>query len=64
MTTLTQDQINNILKSAFDLIESEFYEYDEIHRQTGLNDERCKEMASDFALLRSYFVKKNTSACY
>ncbi len=49
----TVEPLIEILIAARELIESDFYEAYEIHRQTGLPMERCKEMEEHFRVLRN-----------
>jgi hypothetical protein len=54
---LTKEQLEGILEAAADLIDGEFHEAREIHRNTGLPMERCEEMEVHFRVLRSLSFK-------
>jgi hypothetical protein len=50
---LSKEGLIKILEASRDLIDSDFYEDYEIHRQTGLPMKRCKEMEEAFRVLKN-----------
>jgi hypothetical protein len=50
---LTYDELKLLFGAAQDLIDGDFYSWGDIYYQTGLPEERCKEIEEQFRILRN-----------